>query len=187
MMHFGTLRFIMPSLESSWCILAHYDPKTDPKTYPKMNPKWTQNETRICSIFGSNFGSIFGSFWGPFLGQKIYRLNPPLPRKCGFTMGKLHVLQKWHDFYVNFKMHVIWMWMRFGSRFRPISNHFWGQFGVPKLLQKWSEKKSLFLVPFLKPFFMRSWSSSSASWEPSWASCAHLGSLQDVKSMVFLL
>ena len=80
-------------------------------------------------------------------------------------------------------MHVIWMWMRFGSRLGPISNQIWGQFGVPKLLQKWSEK-SLLLVPFLKTFFMRSWSSSSASWEPSWASYAHLGSLQDVKSMV---
>ena len=55
MMHFGTLRFIMPSLESSWCILAHYDPKTELKTDPKMDPKWTQNETRICSIFGPIF------------------------------------------------------------------------------------------------------------------------------------
>ena len=41
MMHFGTLRFIMPSLESSWCILANYDPKTDPKKNPKISPKWT--------------------------------------------------------------------------------------------------------------------------------------------------
>ena len=41
MKHFGTLRFIVPSLESSWCILSHYDPKMDPKTNPKMNPKWT--------------------------------------------------------------------------------------------------------------------------------------------------
>ena len=83
-------------------------------------------------------------------------------------------------------MHVKWMWMRFGSRFGPISNQFWAQFGVPKLLPKWSEN-SLFWVPFLEPFFMRSWSSSSASWEPFWASDAHLGSLQDMKSMVFLL
>ena len=55
MMHFGTLRFIMPSLESSWCILANYDPRTHPKTDPKMDPKWTQNETKICSIFGPIF------------------------------------------------------------------------------------------------------------------------------------
>ena len=66
-------------------------------------------------------------------------------------MGKLHFLQKIHDFYVNFKMHVIWMWMRFGSRLGPISNQFWSQFGVPKLLQKSSEN-SLFVVPFLNPF-----------------------------------
>ena len=79
-------------------------------------------------------------------------------------------------------MHVIWMWMRFGSRLGPISNQFGGQFGVPKLLQKWSEY-FLFLVPFLKPFCMRSLSSSSASWEPSWASYAHLGKPLDPKNL----
>ena len=79
-------------------------------------------------------------------------------------------------------MHVIWMWMRFGSRLGPISNQFWGQFGVPKLLQKWSGNWR-FLVPFLEPFFMRSWSSSSASWEPSWASYAHLGKPLDPKNL----
>ena len=65
-MHFGTLRFIMPSLESSWCILAHYDPKTDLKTNPKMEPKWTQNETRICSIFGPIFEYFVDHFGGHF-------------------------------------------------------------------------------------------------------------------------
>ena len=39
MMHFGTLRFIMPSLESSWRILAHSISKPDPKTDLKMDPK----------------------------------------------------------------------------------------------------------------------------------------------------
>ena len=48
-------------------------------------------------------------------------------------------------------MHVIWMWMRFGSRFRPISKRFWSQFGVPKLLQKWT-KKCVLWDPFLEPF-----------------------------------
>ena len=145
-----------------------------------MDPKSNQK----LFYFRFHFWAFWNHFGGPFWTPKIYRRNNPGLRKCGFTMGKLHFLQKWHDFYVNFKMHVIWMWMRFGSRLGPISNQFWNQFGVPKLPQKWSEH-SPFLVPFLKPFFMRSWSSSSASWEPSWASYAHLGSLQDVKSMVF--
>ena len=55
MMLLGTLRLLMSSLESSWRILAHSNPKTDPKTDPKMDPKWTQNETRIWSIFGPIF------------------------------------------------------------------------------------------------------------------------------------
>ena len=42
-MLFGTLRLLMSSLESSWRILAHSNPKTDPKTDPKMDPKWNQN------------------------------------------------------------------------------------------------------------------------------------------------
>ena len=66
MMFLGTLRFIMPSLESSWCILAHYDLKTDPKTDPKIDPKWTQNETRICSIFGLIFEHFFTILGGHF-------------------------------------------------------------------------------------------------------------------------
>ena len=70
MMHFGTLRFIMPSLESSWCILAHYDPKTDPKTIPKMDPKWTKNETIICSIFGPIFEFVLDHFGSHFGAKK---------------------------------------------------------------------------------------------------------------------
>ena len=42
--------------------------------------------------------------------------------------------------------------MRFGSRLGPISNQFWNQFGVPKLLQKLS-KKCVLWDPFLEPFF----------------------------------
>ena len=67
MMFLGTLRLLMSSLESSCCILAHYDSKTDPKTDPKMDPKWTQTWTQICSIFCSifeQFVDIFGSHFG---------------------------------------------------------------------------------------------------------------------------
>ena len=45
MMLLGTLRLLMSSLESSWRILAHSNPKTDPKTDPKIDPKLSQNWT----------------------------------------------------------------------------------------------------------------------------------------------
>ena len=80
-------------------------------------------------------------------------------------------------------MHVIWMWMRFGSRFKLISNQFWSDLWSQNCSK--NSPNNTFWGSIFKPLFMRSWSSSSASWEPSWASYAHLGSLQDVKSMVF--
>ena len=66
MMLFGTLRLLMSSLESSWRILAHSNPKTDPKTDPKMDPTWTQNWTKKCSIFGPILAHLLTSFWGHF-------------------------------------------------------------------------------------------------------------------------
>ena len=72
MMLFGTLRLLMSSLESSWRILAHSNPKTDPKTDPKMDPKWTQNWTQICYMFGPLFEQFLDHFGGPFWGQQIY-------------------------------------------------------------------------------------------------------------------
>ena len=113
--HHALIGVILVHLGPLW---LQNGPQNWPQNGPKMDPKWNQNLFH----FWSHFWVIFGPFWGPFWGQKIYRRNTQLPRKCGFTMVKLHFLQKWHDFYVNFKMHVIWMWMRFGSRFRPISN-----------------------------------------------------------------
>ena len=70
MMFLGTLRVLMSSLESSWRILAHSNPKTDSKTNPKMVPKWTQNQTRNCSICGPLFENFLASCWGHF-GAKI--------------------------------------------------------------------------------------------------------------------
>ena len=73
MMLLGTLRLLMSSLESSWRILAHSNPKTDPKTDPKMDPKWTQNFIQMCYIFGPLFEQFLDHFGGPFWGQKINR------------------------------------------------------------------------------------------------------------------
>ena len=92
MMFLGTLRLLMSSLESSWRILAHSNPKTDPKTNPKINLKLTQNSTQMCSIFGPIFEHCLDYFGGPFWTPKIYRRNKPGLRKCGFTIRKLHFL-----------------------------------------------------------------------------------------------
>ena len=69
---FSTLRFLMSSLESSWRILAHSNPKTDPKTDPKIDLKLTQNWTKSCSIFGQNFVDFLTILGGHFLNQKIH-------------------------------------------------------------------------------------------------------------------
>ena len=87
MMHFGTLRFIMPAFQSSWCILAHYDPKTDLKSNPKMDSKWTQNETRICSIFGPIFEYFLDNFGGHF-GAKNLQANYPQTQEVWFYNEK---------------------------------------------------------------------------------------------------
>ena len=76
---FGTLRLLMSSLESSWRILAHSNPKTDPKTDPEMDPKWTQNWIQICYIVGPLFEQFWDHFGGPFGNQKIYRRFLPGP------------------------------------------------------------------------------------------------------------
>ena len=52
---------------------------------------------------------------------------------------------------------------------------------------KTGPKTTTFVGSFLEAFVLRSWSSSSASWEPLWAPYARLGSLQDSKNIVFAL
>ena len=65
----------------------------------------------------------------------------------------------------------------------PLLTNF-GAISDPKTAPK-IVRKLTFFSSILITFFKRFWRSSTASWEPSWASYAHLGSLQDVKSMVF--
>ena len=63
---------------------------------------------------------------------------------------------------------------------------FWRPFWAPN----WSpnlSKISQLSGQFLDLWFFESWSSSSASWELSWASYARLENPQDSKSMVFQL
>ena len=87
MMNFGTLRFIRPSLESSWRILAHSNPKTDPKMHTKMYPKWIQNQTSICFIFGPFF-KHFLTFWGDHFGVKSLGAKYPVTQKVCFYHWK---------------------------------------------------------------------------------------------------
>ena len=66
----------------------------------------------------------------------------------------------------------------FGSVLDP----FWGPFSVSNQLANRS-KKTFCSRPFLETFLTCS-NSSSASWEPSWASYDRRGNLQDSESMV---
>jgi len=87
--------------------------------------------------------------------------------------------------YLHFPPPISVRQMQFQFRF-----HFWYSFlfvGVPFWSKFWLRnwcKNCFCLVPCLEPFLLRSWSSSSASWEPSWTSHTPLESLQDAKSMV---
>ena len=67
MMFLGTLRLLMSSLESSWLILAH----SNPKRTPKRTPKWTQNGPKMkpevvqfLVPFLSTFWTILGGHFG---------------------------------------------------------------------------------------------------------------------------
>ena len=69
-------------------------PRVDPFWAPKRTPKLTQKLIQNGPKMKPEFVQFLVSFLGPFWGQNLNGRNCPGLRKCGFTMGKLHFLQK---------------------------------------------------------------------------------------------
>ena len=106
----------------------------------KLLPKWRQNCFKNCQFWDPFLNPFFGLLWSSFRASwepswaYLGSLGKPLdPKKCGFTIGKLHFLKMQLFGSLRLLMAVL------GSS-GPLLGPIWFQNGLQNGLQKWAKR-----------------------------------------------